>query len=146
MPSKPWYHDGLRFECQRTGNCCRTHGEYAYVYLAKADVTAIAGHLGLSEAVFLADHCAQEDGYTILHIDQPACPFLGADSACGIYEVRPKQCASWPFWDETLRDEQRWNGPVKDCCPGIGRGRLHTQEEIERTACETEQWYAEDDE
>ncbi len=141
MPDKPWYHAGLRFECQRSGNCCRTHEEYAYVYLAEADVRAIAAHLELSEQEFLEAHCASEDGYTLLRIDEPACPFLQEPSTCGIYPVRPKQCATWPFWEETLKAEQRWNGPVKACCPGIGQGRLHSQEEVERAALETEQWY-----
>ncbi|MFT7486764.1 MAG: Fe-S-cluster containining protein [Candidatus Paceibacteria bacterium] len=141
MPKEPWYQAGLRFECQRTGNCCRTHGEYAFVYLSEADVTAISGHLGLSEEEFLEQRCAQEGDYTILRIDEPACPFLSPESTCNIYSVRPKQCATWPFWDENLKDEKRWEGPVKQCCPGIGKGRLHSVEEIEQTARETEEWY-----
>ena len=52
--SKPWYDKGLRFECTRCGNCCKSRGQYAYVYLAPADVRAIAAHLGLSRTAFLA--------------------------------------------------------------------------------------------
>lgn len=143
MPPKPWYDKGLRFECQRSGNCCKTHGEYAYVYLAPQDVEAIADHLGLDEDDFLAKHCAEDDGYTILRIDEPECPFLQEGNSCGIYPVRPKQCASWPFWDENLKDRKRWEGPVKACCPGIGKGRLYEAEEMKRIADENEAWYDE---
>jgi len=141
MSPKPWYHKGLRFECQRSGNCCRTHGEYAYVYLAPADVTAIAAHLGLDEPTFLERHTAEDEGYTILRIDDPACPFLGEGNSCRIYPVRPKQCATWPFWQENLDDRARWEGPVKDCCSGIGKGAWFSVEEVERLARETEEWY-----
>jgi len=141
LSSKSWYHKGLRFQCQRSGNCCKTHGEYAYVYLAPRDVQAIAAHLDLEPADFLARYTAEDEGYTILRIDSPRCPFLQEDHSCGIYPVRPKQCATWPFWEENLRDEARWKGPVGECCPGIGQGPLFSAEEVERQARETEAWY-----
>lgn len=142
MSPKPWYHKGLRFQCTQCGHCCTNHGEYSYVYLAEADVVAIAGHLGLARRSFLERHCAQDEGYTILRMDAPACPFLGDDQRCKIYAVRPRQCATWPFWEENL-ERARWEGPVKDCCPGIGEGPAHPAEEVERIARETEEWYAE---
>lgn len=141
MEHKPWYDKGLQFTCQRSGNCCKTHGEYAYIYLAEADVVAISAHLGLSRPEFEAQHCTEEDGYTLLRIDSPECPFLLEGNRCGIYPVRPKQCATWPFWQENLDDRARWEGPVSDCCPGIGQGQLHSREEVERIARETEEWY-----
>jgi Fe-S-cluster containining protein len=141
LTQKPWYHKGLRFQCQRSGNCCRTHGEYAYVYLAPRDVTAISRHLGMERGDFLAEHTEQDEGYTILRIDKPVCPFLETGNSCGIYPVRPKQCASWPFWEENLGDRSRWEGLAQECCPGIGKGPLHSPEEMERRAQETEEWY-----
>ena len=140
MLPKPWYGNGLRFECTRGGNCCRTHGEYAYVYLAERDLLAIAGFLGLARADFLARYCTEEDGWISLRMDRPACPFLTAENRCAIYPVRPKQCATWPFWRETL-ERAKWEGAVSATCPGIGRGPLHPREEIERSARENEAWY-----
>lgn len=139
-PREPWYAAGLRFECTRCGSCCRNHGDYAWVYLADADVSAIAAYVGLSEAELLARYCREEDGWTALRMDRPACPFLRDDQSCAIYPVRPKQCATWPFWKENLR-RATWEGPVKACCPGIGRGPTHSRAEIERSARETEAWY-----
>ncbi|MDP6539506.1 MAG: YkgJ family cysteine cluster protein [Planctomycetota bacterium] len=143
MSSKPWYSNGLRFSCTSCGNCCRTHGEHAYIYLAEADVRAIARHLGLSRARFLTEHCDLEEGWVVLRTTEPDCPFLDHDRRCSIYAVRPRQCASWPFWEENL-DRARWEGVVREVCPGIGRGPLHSAAEVERLARETEEWYGEE--
>ena len=144
MTPKPWYHKGLRFSCTQCGNCCRNHGDYAYVYLTEHDLEAIPAHLGITRARFLARYCREVDGWTTLRMDRPACPFLAEDRTCGVYPVRPRQCATWPFWEENL-ERETWEGPVKDCCPGIGRGRLHTAAEVKRIARENEAWYEEDE-
>lgn len=141
MTPKPWYHKGLRFQCTQCGNCCRNHGDYQYVYLIEREIRAIAAHLGLSRAAFLERYCEKEPGcHVSLRMDRPACPFLGEDSRCAIYPVRPKQCATWPFWEENLK-RATWEGPVKDCCPGIDAGPLTPAAEAERIARETEEWY-----
>lgn len=142
MSPKPWYKNGLRFECTQCGNCCRNHGEYAYVYLTEGEIEAIAAHLGLERADFLASYCQEEDGWITLRTSEPACAFLQADNRCAIYPVRPKQCATWPFWEENLKRET-WEGPVTDCCPGIGKGEVVPAADVERIARETEEWYEE---
>jgi Fe-S-cluster containining protein len=140
MSPKPWYHKGLKFSCTQCGNCCRNHGDYAFVYLTAPEVTAIAAHLGLSRRSFLSLYCTKHEGAVTIRTDSPACPFLGADNRCGVYPVRPKQCATWPFWRENL-ERSVWEDEVKACCPGIGEGELHDLEEIERTASEDARWY-----
>ena len=140
MSHKKWYSNGLRFECQGSGNCCRNHGDYAYVYLLPAEVTAMAEHLGVSPDDFRARWCTEDDGWTCLRMDQPACPFLDSGNRCKVYPVRPKQCATWPFWTENL-EEQAWEDVVKRCCPGVGRGPLHSRAEIERIARENDAHY-----
>ena len=35
----------------------------------------------------------------------------------------PDAVRTWPFWEENLK-RSVWEGPVKDCCPGIGHGEL----------------------
>jgi len=142
VTTKPWYHKGSRFSCTQCGNCCRNHGDYAYVYLAEQDVAAIAEHQGLSEERFLAAYCEEVDGWITLRMDEPACPFLQEDNRCAIYPVRPKQCATWPFWEENL-ERGTWRGAVRACCPGIDRGTLVPADEIGRLARETEEWYEE---
>lgn len=141
MGRRLWYADGLRFECAGCAACCRTHGEYAYVYVTARDIAAIGNHLGLSRDEFLEAFCETDsDGWTYLKMTPDDCPMLGDDKRCRIYPVRPKQCATWPFWTENLTPEA-WHGPVADCCPGVGRGRLYTAAEIRRIARERDKWY-----
>ncbi len=140
MDPKVWYAKGLRFSCTQCGNCCRNHGEYAFVYLMPSEARAIAAYLGLAPAEFLGRYCTRKDGAVTIRTDSPACPFLGADNRCGIYPVRPKQCATWPFWRENL-EKAVWEDEVRACCPGAGAGELHSAEEIERTAAEDARWY-----
>lgn len=144
-PPRRWYADGLRFACTACGNCCRHHGEYAFVYLKDHEAEAIAGHLQLDLATFLARYCRHDDGWLSLRMDDPACPFLTAEGRCGVYPVRPVQCRTWPFWEQTLVEEA-WRSDVLATCPGAGSGVLHSADEVERIARAHEDWYESDDE
>jgi len=139
---KPKFFDkGLHFECTGCGDCCRTHGEYAYVFLSKIDVDAMAAHLKMTRIDFLNEHCRTDaDGTTYLTMLNGACNFLDENGRCRVYSVRPKQCATWPFWTENLKP-RAWNGPVSACCEGIGKGRLYSREELLAIAKERDDWY-----
>eukprot|EP00536_Pseudo-nitzschia_multiseries_P007499 jgi/Psemu1/18089/gm1.18089_g len=44
----------------------------------------------------------------------PACVFLDRETnRCGIYEVRPVQCSTYPFWSNMLESERHWNDEVR---------------------------------
>ena len=137
MSPKPWYENGLQFSCTRCGNCCVTHGEAAYIYLSSTDVDRLALHFGLSREQFLDQHCARDEDYTWLDAPQPACPYLDGERRCSVYEARPTQCRTWPFWKENL-DELRWKGDLRAVCPGLDKGRRYTRLEIEQRALHTE--------
>lgn len=140
-PSNPrFYEQGIAFECTACGRCCKTHGEYSYVYLAEADIDAISAYLGLHRHEFLERSCGTEDGYVFLRSTDSDCLFLEGQR-CRIYPVRPKQCSTWPFWLENLVSEETWNGPVRSCCPGIGQGKIHSAQEIEAIARSRDDWY-----
>ncbi len=141
MADSRWYAAGLRFECTQCGNCCRNHGEYHYVHLTQIELDQIPKFLGISRRDFLKRYCTKEPhSFVTLRMDTPACPFLNEKQQCSIYPVRPMQCRTWPFWEHNLTEAQ-WNGPVKDCCPGIGKGTLYPADEVDRIARETERWF-----
>ena len=48
---------------------------------------------------------------------------------CAIYEVRPAQCRSWPFWERNLAGPDTWNSTGRKC-PGINRGQFYSPEQI----------------
>ena len=139
MSDTKWYQEGLRFECISCSNCCVTHGEYAYVYVAEKDIAAISNYLGLHRSEFLTEFCVQYQGLTYLREEQAECRFLEGKQ-CRIYPVRPKQCETWPFWTGNL-ERRVWEGAVADCCPGVGQGKRYTKDEIEAIARERDEWY-----
>ena len=49
---KPWWQDGIRFECQGTGQCCISRGAYGYVYVTLADRRRLAAELGIPTRQF----------------------------------------------------------------------------------------------
>jgi Fe-S-cluster containining protein len=49
---------------------------------------------------------------------------------CTVYEARPLQCRTYPFWSEVLASEKAWRETARSC-PGIGQGAWHSLEEIE---------------
>ncbi|MDA1263919.1 MAG: YkgJ family cysteine cluster protein [Planctomycetota bacterium] len=136
----PWYEDGLCFSCTQCGNCCRNNGEYRYVYLMPPEVTALAEHLELTQAEFLERWCERDEGWTVLRMDLPQCPFLSAEGSCTVYSVRPRQCRTWPFWMENLESEASWKA-AKTICPGMDTGIKVEWQEAQEIARRNEDWY-----
>lgn len=42
------------------------------------------------------------------------CIFLEGKK-CTIYEARPKQCRTYPWWPENLHSEESWKSAAKSC-------------------------------
>jgi Fe-S-cluster containining protein len=49
---------------------------------------------------------------------------------CTVYEGRPLQCRSFPFWESIVASPATWEAAKADC-PGMGKGALHDAREIE---------------
>lgn len=127
---------GLRFGCTLCGNCCS--GPPGYVLFTEAEGRAIAARLGLSEATFLERYTEDtHHGRSIIDIETPKgfdCVFLDrttvpGKAVCSIYEDRPKQCKTWPFWKSLLKSRDSWVR-AKATCPGLDTGRHYTPVEI----------------
>jgi len=124
-----WYREGVRFACTGSGKCCAIHGEHAYVYFTREEEAAIARHLGMTVRTFRHRHTRRTSfGPRTLRFPDGGCTFL-RDRRCSIYPVRPAQCRTWPFWPENM-DPEVWEHEVAAFCPGVGRGRLYSMEEI----------------
>lgn len=128
VKGKCFYKDGIRFECKAEGRCCATRGGYGYVYLSCSDRRRLAGHFKISMAEFTARYTNKVDGLHELRYTGKDCPFL-QNNRCGVYDARPLQCRTWPFWPENMNSEV-WEKEVASWCPGVGKGKLYTAEEI----------------
>ncbi len=126
---QPFWAGGIAFECQETGRCCTSRGEYGYIYLTRADRRRLAEHLGMELEDFVRRHCQTTEGH--LHLKEPDkdCMFL-KERRCSVYEARPSQCRTWPFWPENM-NPRTWSEEIASFCPGVGKGRRYSAEEIE---------------
>jgi Fe-S-cluster containining protein len=128
-PDKQFYANGLCFECQGSGNCCRAHDAFCFVWVDEADRRRLAGHLGLDVVIFTRDYCAQTDGQYHLTDVARDCRFL-QDHRCRVYAARPTQCRTWPFWP-SLMNRASWERDVVSTCPGAGKGHRYSAREID---------------
>ena len=102
--------------CQ--GRCCT--GESGYIYVNKTEIEKIADLLELDVKEFAQKYLFKK-GYKysikeVVYNDSYECVFYDRESnGCTIYEARPLQCKTFPFWDyyKTRVDE------LKLECPGI---------------------------
>lgn len=128
--AQKWWKDGVRFECQGSGRCCVSRGEFGFVYMTIEDRRRAAASLKITTAQFTRRFCAKTDGF--FHLKDaagPECIFL-EKNRCGIYEGRPTQCRTWPFWPEVMTPKA-WKTEVAAYCPGVGKGRVWSREEVE---------------
>ncbi len=133
MAKEKWYSAGLNFECTQCGNCCS--GEPGYVWTTKLEIRRISVFLGRSDGWLDKKHLRRVGlRYSLTEKPDGDCIFLkhGRDGGkCAIYDVRPLQCRTWPFWNQNLRSPETWN----DCCekcPAINCGTHHDFEQIEK--------------
>ena len=121
----------LRFECTECGQCCRQRGVYAYVYVNEEECERLASHLGLTPAAFNKKHTfIDEDGWRQLSMDDQDCRFLDPEGRCTVYEARPVQCRTFPFWRE-LVGRSGFKAEAGRICEGVGRGRRYGEAEAE---------------
>jgi uncharacterized protein len=127
MAELPFYHRGLRFDCQQCHNCCRG-AQAGGVYPSRPEVKRIAAWLKVSLYAFRARYMRSLDGAPSLRI-RPNGDCVFWKDGCTIYPVRPRQCRTFPFWPENLASPQAWDD-VRKTCHGAGRGKLYRLEDI----------------
>jgi Fe-S-cluster containining protein len=145
-----WYADGLDFTCSQCGNCCT--GAPGYVYLNREEIRRLAEHLNLTPQQTIDQYCRKvgsrislkekrgRGGYDCIFLEEIQATRRpeGADHditytkrICSIYNVRPLQCRTWPFWDGNLASKENWNAAAQRC-PGMNTpGRRFDQKQIE---------------
>jgi Fe-S-cluster containining protein len=118
------------------GNCCS--GPAGYVLFTPEDGAAIAARLGISVERFIVEYTHDtRAGRSLAEVSTPAgldCVFLDRTSVpgralCSIYEDRPAQCRTWPFWKSNVSSPDAW-ARANARCPGINRGALVPPEQV----------------
>lgn len=126
------YKNGIKFECQGSSNCCISRGSFGYVYLSKKDIKLLSVHKNIKPSKFINLFCDKTDGF--IHLKEinknGECQFLNKKK-CTVYDARPTQCRTWPFWSENMK-AKIWDKEISKFCPGVGKGKLFTQDNINK--------------
>lgn len=142
--SKEWFDQpepetgkpGLRFACTQCGNCCS--GPPGYVKLTDEEASRLAERLGIGFHEFLEQYTEftpvgrslkdrlTKFGFDCVFLDRTRVP---GKAVCGVYEDRPMQCRTWPFWSSNLTHPRNWLAAGR-VCPGINKGNLIPPEQI----------------
>jgi hypothetical protein len=130
--SNCWYEEGLHFSCTGCGKCCS--GAPGYVWVTPEEMTAIASHLSMPFELFVRRYIRQvADRFALTEIKKQNydCVFL-QNCKCIIYEVRPRQCRTFPWWKENLVSEKIWEETAASCEGISPNGRLTSFETIQK--------------
>jgi Fe-S-cluster containining protein len=101
--------------CQ--GHCCT--GESGHIWVSRPEIKTISKALGIPQRVFIKKF-TRSDGRRTSLTEKPwkdgqlACSFF--DGHCTIYNSRPEQCRTFPFWP---RYKRRNLQELLDECPGV---------------------------
>ena len=99
------------------GNCCR--GESGYIWVTKKEIEEIADFLQMDKKDFM-EQCLKKVGYrfTLKEIRQGEeylCLFFDPKKKrCEIYPVRPRQCRTFPFWEQ-CKDPKNLQKVCEEC-------------------------------
>lgn len=89
--------------CDKCGGKCCT-GESGYIWIDETEIRNLAEFFGLSRDEFKKLFLYKEAGKFSIK-EKPynggfACVFFDEKNKnCGVYDFRPSQCRSFPFWD-----------------------------------------------
>ena len=101
------------------GNCCI--GESGYIWITLQEINFLAKHLEISQEELRVKYLNKIGyKYSIKEVklakDNFACVFFNLEKKqCSIYEARPTQCRTFPFWDYFKENVKE----VYEECPAI---------------------------
>ncbi len=116
--------DGFNFTFDTTacntceGKCCT--GESGNIFVSLSEIKAIVSLLDIDENSFREQHLVKK-GYKYSLQEKIVgnshdCIFYSRESnGCTIYQARPQQCQTFPFWDYFKNNIEE----LKEECPGI---------------------------
>lgn len=109
------------------GRCCT--GESGNIFVTADEIKKIAKLLQVKEKKFIVSYL-EKRGYKyslkerIVGLSHDCIFFDRAIGGCTIYEARPKQCITFPFWDYFKNNLDE----LKAECPGIVENRVEGSE------------------
>lgn len=133
VKEKEWYDEGVYFKCTGCGKCCT--GSPGFVWLTPQDTEKLAQFFNISSKQFLKTYARKIGGKYSLKEDPNSydCIFLKEKKLCTVYEHRPVQCKTYPYWLENIKTKKDWENEAK-FCEGINHvdAEIVSKEEIQK--------------
>ena len=87
------------------------------VWVSIDDLETLATHLNLDLNECVQYYVERQSGrWALKEKDQKGqCIFLDDQARCSVYESRPHQCRSFPWWPTVLDSAQKWNDTARTC-------------------------------
>lgn len=99
------------------------------LWVNRKEIKEISSFLGITENTFAKNYLRRVNGqFSLLEYGNGDCVMY--DNGCKIYDARPCQCRSFPFWTSNLENRSEWE-KLKKTCPGVDNGKLRTLKDIE---------------
>jgi len=100
------------------GKCCRGFG--GYVWVSMEELKEMAGTRNMDVALFASQYVRQVHGKLslqeyVINGEHFCCFFDLIDCQCTIYQSRPRQCRTFPFWNKFKKEPQK----LFRECPGV---------------------------
>lgn len=86
-----------KIDCLSCAACCKNYSPR----FKTPDIKRISKHLKLKEGIFIEKYLQLDNEGDYVVRSKP-CPFLANDNRCNIYEVRPSDCARFPYTNEDV--------------------------------------------
>jgi Fe-S-cluster containining protein len=114
------------------------------VFLSEADLRRLLKRLRLDFKGFFKDYCILVDAgngmaLSLRDVRRRSGPggtgqsydcVFWREGGCEVYEDRPLQCTTYPFWASIVDSEESWRDEAGSC-PGIGAGELWSRTHID---------------
>jgi Fe-S-cluster containining protein len=100
------------------GKCCI--GESGYIWVSEEEILIFIKFLNVKREEFILQYLQRINSYFSLKEvkfgDGYACIFFDEKiMGCGVYDIRPNQCRTFPFWDYFKNHKKE----LEDECIGI---------------------------
>lgn len=122
-----WWKEknGLQFSCTSCGRCCQNDGEVWFDTDEFYDLCKLL-NMTFENAIDTYTESISSGWIKMKNkipngVDDDQCVFLDKDGkSCSIYEARPVQCRTYPYWPSLLINSSTWDDEavVPDSVPG----------------------------
>jgi len=120
-PSGQWFEGGVHFRCKgpECGDCCSGKRGPGAVWVTLAEMERLAGVMKLTLDQFTKRYVRRMgEGFSLIERANYDCIFYVPDKGCAVYDARPTQCRTYPFWGRIVVSRENWEREALQC-PGI---------------------------